>query len=88
MRRSLLVTGDAGFLGQALLSRLLTVEIRPITDVMHCKGVVLPASLVALENLVDFIVLCADLERSPWAVNEAFLFLMVMMFLRQNSCAR
>ena len=30
-------------------------------------------SLVALENLVDFIALCADLERSPRAANEVFL---------------
>lgn len=30
-------------------------------------------SLVALENLVDFIALCADLERSPSAANEVFL---------------
>ncbi len=75
-------------MGQTLLSRLLTVEILSIIDVMRCKEVVLPASLVALENLVDFIVLCADLERLPWAVNEVFLFLMAMMFLRQNSCAR
>lgn len=44
------------------------------------KGVPLPfgavqnkRSLVALENLVDFIALCADLERSPRAANEVFL---------------
>ena len=44
------------------------------------KGVPLPLgavhnkrSLVALENLVDFIVLCADPERSPRAANEVFL---------------
>lgn len=30
-------------------------------------------SLVALENLVDFIALCADPERSPSAANEVFL---------------
>lgn len=30
-------------------------------------------SLVALENLVDFIALCADPERSPRAANEVFL---------------
>lgn len=30
-------------------------------------------SLVALDNLVDFIVLCADRERSPNAANEVFL---------------
>ncbi len=30
-------------------------------------------SLVALENLVDFIALCADLRRSPRAANEVFL---------------
>ena len=72
MRKSLLVTGGAGFLAQALLSRLLAIEIRSIIDVVRCKKAVLTASLVALENLVDFIVLCADLERSPWAVNEIF----------------
>jgi nucleoside-diphosphate-sugar epimerase len=44
------------------------------------KGVPLPLgsvrnfrSLVALENLVDFIALCADRERSPKAANEVFL---------------
>lgn len=44
------------------------------------KGVPLPLgavhnkrSLVALENLVDFIVLCADPDRSPRAANEVFL---------------
>jgi len=44
------------------------------------KGVPLPLgavhnlrSLVALDNLVDFIVLCADRERSPKAANEIFL---------------
>ena len=44
------------------------------------KGVPLPLgavqnkrSLVALENLVDFIALCADPERSPRAANEVFL---------------
>ena len=44
------------------------------------KGMPLPLgavhnkrSLVALENLVDFITLCADPERSPCAVNEVFL---------------
>ena len=45
-----------------------------------CKGMPLPLgavhntrSLVALENLVDFIALCADPERSPRAANEVFL---------------
>jgi len=44
------------------------------------RGVPLPLgavhnrrSLVALANLVDFIVLCADRERSPRAANEVFL---------------
>ena len=44
------------------------------------KGVPLPLgsvnnhrSLVALDNLVDFIALCADRERSPKAANEVFL---------------
>lgn len=44
------------------------------------KGMPLPLgavhnkrSLVALENLVDFIALCADPERSPRAANEVFL---------------
>jgi nucleoside-diphosphate-sugar epimerase len=44
------------------------------------KGVPLPLgavhnqrSLVALDNLVDFIALCADKERSPKAANEVFL---------------
>jgi len=44
------------------------------------KGIPLPLgavhnkrSLVALENLVDFIALCADPERSPRAANEEFL---------------
>lgn len=44
------------------------------------KGMPLPLgavhnkrSLVALENLVDFIALCADTERSPGAANEVFL---------------
>jgi nucleoside-diphosphate-sugar epimerase len=44
------------------------------------KGIPLPLgavrnlrSLVALDNLVDFIALCADRERSPKAVNEVFL---------------
>lgn len=44
------------------------------------KGMPLPLgavhnkrSLVALENLVDFIALCADQERSPSAANEVFL---------------
>ncbi len=44
------------------------------------KGMPLPLgavhnkrSLVALENLVDFIALCADPERSPSAANEVFL---------------
>mgnify|MGYP005750086179 CR=1 FL=1 len=44
------------------------------------KGIPLPLgavhnkrSLVALENLVDFIALCTDLERSPKAANEVFL---------------
>lgn len=44
------------------------------------KGIPLPLgavrnqrSLVALENLVDFIALCADPERSPRAANEVFL---------------
>lgn len=44
------------------------------------KGVPLPLgavgnlrSLVALDNLVDFIVLCADRQRSPKAANEVFL---------------
>lgn len=44
------------------------------------KGMPLPLgavhnkrSLVALENLVDFIVMCADPERSPRAANEVFL---------------
>lgn len=44
------------------------------------KGIPLPfglihnqRSLVALDNLVDFIVLCADRERSPKAANEIFL---------------
>lgn len=44
------------------------------------KGVPLPLgavhnkrSLVALDNLVDFIFLCADRERSPKATNEVFL---------------
>jgi nucleoside-diphosphate-sugar epimerase len=44
------------------------------------KGIPLPLgavhnkrSLVALENLVDFIALCADHERSPRAANEVFL---------------
>jgi nucleoside-diphosphate-sugar epimerase len=30
-------------------------------------------SLIALDNLVDFIALCADRERSPPAANEVFL---------------
>ncbi len=45
-----------------------------------CKGMPLPLgavhnkrSLIALENLVDFIALCADPERSPRAANEVFL---------------
>lgn len=45
-----------------------------------CKSMPLPLgtvhnrrSLVALENLVDFIALCADPERSPRAANEVFL---------------
>jgi nucleoside-diphosphate-sugar epimerase len=44
------------------------------------KGIPLPfgavhnkRSMVALENLVDFIALCADLDRSPRAANEVFL---------------
>ena len=44
------------------------------------RGVPLPLgaihnsrSLIALENLVDFVVLCADRERSPHANNEVFL---------------
>ncbi len=44
------------------------------------KGVPLPLgaiynkrSLVALDNLVDFIMLCADREKSPQATNEVFL---------------
>jgi nucleoside-diphosphate-sugar epimerase len=44
------------------------------------KGIPLPLgavhnkrSLVAVENLVDFIALCADPERSPRAANEVFL---------------
>lgn len=44
------------------------------------RGVPLPfgyinnqRSLVALDNLVDFIVLCADREKSPKAANEVFL---------------
>lgn len=44
------------------------------------KGIPLPLgavhnlrSLVALDNLVDFIALCADCERSPKAANEVFL---------------
>jgi len=44
------------------------------------KGIPLPfgaihnrRSLVALDNLVDFIVLCADREKSPKAANEVFL---------------
>lgn len=44
------------------------------------KGVPLPLGavhnqrcLVALDNLVDFIILCADRERSPLAANEVFL---------------
>lgn len=44
------------------------------------KGIPLPLgavhnkrSLVALENLVDFIAVCADPERSPRAANEVFL---------------
>lgn len=44
------------------------------------KGVPLPLgtvhnkrSLLALDNLVDFIVLCADRERTPRAANEVFL---------------
>lgn len=44
------------------------------------KGVPLPfgavhnqRSLVALDNLVDFIALCADREKSPQAANEVFL---------------
>ncbi|WP_028486010.1 UDP-glucose 4-epimerase family protein [Thiomicrorhabdus chilensis] len=44
------------------------------------KGIPLPLgavhnlrSLVALDNLVDFIALCADRERSPKAANEVFL---------------
>ncbi len=44
------------------------------------KGLPLPLgavynqrSLVALDNLVDFIILCADPERSPRAANEVFL---------------
>jgi nucleoside-diphosphate-sugar epimerase len=44
------------------------------------KGIPLPLgavhnqrSLVALENLVDFVALCADPERSPRAANEVFL---------------
>jgi nucleoside-diphosphate-sugar epimerase len=44
------------------------------------KGVPLPfglvknaRSLVALDNLVDFIALCADREKSPKAVNQVFL---------------
>ena len=45
-----------------------------------CKGMPMPLgavhnkrSLVALENLVDFIALCADPERSPRAASEVFL---------------
>lgn len=45
-----------------------------------CKGLPLPfgavdnrRSLLALENLVDFVALCADRERSPQAANEVFL---------------
>ncbi|MBK1681848.1 UDP-glucose 4-epimerase family protein [Rhodocyclus tenuis] len=45
-----------------------------------CRGVPLPLgsvsnlrSLVALDNLIDFIVLCADCDRSPRAANEVFL---------------
>ena len=44
------------------------------------KGLPLPLgavhnkrSLIALENLVDFIVLCSESDRSPQAVNEVFL---------------
>jgi nucleoside-diphosphate-sugar epimerase len=44
------------------------------------RGVPLPLgavhnvrSLVALDNLVDFIILCADRERSPYAANQTFL---------------
>jgi nucleoside-diphosphate-sugar epimerase len=45
-----------------------------------CKGIPLPLgavhnkrSLVALDNLVNFIALCADREKSPQAANEIFL---------------
>jgi len=45
-----------------------------------CKGIPLPLgavynerAFVALDNLVDFIALCADRERSPLAANEVFL---------------
>lgn len=45
-----------------------------------CKGVPLPfgainnqRSMVAVDNLVDFLILCADPERSPQAANEVFL---------------
>ncbi|HRE15452.1 MAG TPA: SDR family oxidoreductase [Rhodocyclaceae bacterium] len=45
-----------------------------------CKGIPLPLgavsnqrSLVALDNLIDFIGLCADRDRSPRAANEVFL---------------
>lgn len=45
-----------------------------------CKGVPLPLgavnnmrSLVAVDNLVDFLILCADRDRSPRAANEVFL---------------
>ena len=45
-----------------------------------CKGLPMPLgavnnvrSLVAVDNLVDFLVLCADRDRSPRAANEVFL---------------
>jgi nucleoside-diphosphate-sugar epimerase len=39
----------------------------PLGAVHNCR------SMVALENLVDFIVLCADCSRSPRAANQVFL---------------
>lgn len=63
------------------------------------KGIPLPfgavrnkRSLVALENLVNFITLCADPERSPRAANEVFLIsdgedVSTTELLRKVACA-
>ena len=63
------------------------------------KGIPLPLdavynrrSLVALDNLVDFIALCADVERSPRAANQVFLIsdgedVSTTELLRKVACA-